>query len=249
MTSSRHKHILLVFVLLGAAALALAFGVDVTLEDRPGVRMALPAEIGAWRGRELRYCHNESCAKKELFLDELTGDKTKCPACGSPLHMMSKEEYDALAKDTQFIKSRYTNANDRVLSVAIVLTGRERESIHRPERCLTSQGFTMESRRTVDVPIPGREPLKVMVIDTARTWESPSGPTTYRGYYAYWFVGQNRETPYHLTRMFWLAWDRVMHSVAHKWAYISVSGPRDEEGAYLDEMREFIAGLHPSILL
>lgn len=249
MSPKPHKHIALIFVLLAVTALALAFGVDVTLEDRPGVRMELPAALGDWRGRELRYCHNEACAKKEFFLDELTGDRNRCPSCGGPLHMMSKEEYDALPKDTGFVKSRYTHPDERVLSVAIVLTGRERESIHRPERCLTAQGFSMESRRVVDVPIPGREPLKVMVISTARAWDTPSGPTVYRGYYAYWFVGQRRETPYHLTRMFWLAWDRVMHSVAHKWAYISVSGPRDEEGAYLDEMREFIARLHPSILL
>jgi len=249
MPSRTPKPILIVFALMILTALALAFGVDVTLVDRAGIRMELPPAIAGWSGRELRYCHRETCPKREFFLDELPGDRTTCPTCGGPLHNMSKEEYDALPKDTGFIKSRFESADGRTLFVAIVLTGRERESIHRPERCLTAQGFKLEAREVVDVPIEGREPLRVMVISTQRSWDTPTGPATYRGYYAYWFVGQERETPYHLERMFWLAWDRVLHSVAHKWAYISVSGTRDAEGAYLDEIREFIARLHPSIVL
>lgn len=249
MPSARHKPFAIVFALLALAALALAFGVDVTLVDQPGVRMALPDRIDEWQGRELRYCHNESCSKREFFLDELTGDRTLCPNCGKPLYMMSKEEYDALPKDTGFIKSRYLGPDKEQIFVAIVLSGRERESIHRPERCLTAQGFTMEKREIMEVPMEGRPPLRVMVVHTQRVWDSPRGPVTYRGYYAYWFVGQGRETPSDFARMFWLAWDRIIHSVAHKWAYISVSGTRDEAGAYRDEIRRFIARLHPAIVL
>jgi len=249
MPSARHKPLIVVFALLAVAALALAFGVDVTLVDQPGVRMELPERIEEWAGRELRYCHNEACAKREFFLDELGADSEHCPTCGQPLHNMSKEEYDALPKDTGFIKSRYLGPNDEQIFVAIVLSGRERESIHRPERCLTAQGFTMEKREIVEIPMEGRAPLRVMLIHTQRSWDTPKGPVSYRGYYAYWFVGQGRETPSDFARMFWLAWDRIVHSVAHKWAYISVSGTRDPDGAYLDELRRFIARLHPSIVL
>jgi len=37
--------------------------------------------------------------------------------------------------------------------------------------------------------------------------------------------------------------------VAHRWAYISVAGQRDEAGAYLDEIRDIVARLHREIVL
>ncbi len=246
----KHRHLALVLILLAATALALAFTVDVSLVDQPGVRMMLPAQLGEWRGRELRYCHGEH-EKREFFLDELPGDFTRCPTCGAPLHHMSKEEYDALPKDTEFIKSQYRHQADdqRPTFVTIVLTGRDRESIHRPERCLSGQGFSIASTQVLDVPIEGRKPLRVMVFNTIRPIMTPQGPGRIDGYYAYWFVGQHRETPYHLERMFWLAWDRVINSVAHRWAYISVAGQRDPEGKYLEEIREIVSRLHSEIVL
>jgi hypothetical protein len=245
----KRGHLALALILLAATAWALAYTVDVSLVDAPGVRMVLPAQLGPWRGRELRYCHNEQCEKREYFLDELFGEPSRCPSCGGPLHSMSKEEYDALPKDTEFIKSHYQGEGGRQVFVSIVLTGRDRESIHRPERCLTGQGFAIESARVIEVPIEGRRPLRLRLINTVRPVMTAEGPGRLEGYYAYWFVGQRRETPFHLSRMFWLAWDRVVHSVAHRWAYISVAGRRDGEGAYLDEIRDVVARLHSEIVL
>lgn len=230
-------------ILLGVTAWALHSFVDVSLEDQPGIRMALPTTLGGWTGHELRFCHNPEC-RKEFRLENLTNGDT-CPACASPLRTMTIEEYEALPKDTEFIKSIYESPTGETLYVSIVLTGRDRESIHRPERCLVGQGRTIRSRTVHEIPIPNRDPLGTMVFLNEMDLETPQGAIRHSSFFAYWFVGQGRETPDHYMRMFWLAWDRVVNSVAHRWAYISISGMRDPESdAHMDRLRDFIPRLH-----
>lgn len=233
-------------------ALALAFTVDVSLDDRPGVRMELPPAMdGGWVGDELRYSH-DSENPRQYRVSELDLPNSD-PVTGEKLFTMSLPEYDALPHDTEFIKSIYTNdAADQVF-VSIVLSGKERNSIHRPQRCLIGQGNKILNTDYMEIPLPGREPLKVCVLETMRAYQSATGERqVYYGYYAYWFVGQGRETASHYERMFWLAWDRVIHSIAHKWAYIAVAGTRgDDDGseAYKEEITNFIQKLYPYLLI
>lgn len=240
---------LVVIVLMVLASLALAFTVDVSLQDQPGVRLKLPDQLGDWKGNELRYCHNPKC-KKDLKLNDLTGDKTACPSCGEPLFTMSLEEFEALPKDTEFIKSLYSNTAGDEVYVAIVLSGKDQSSIHRPQRCLVGQGHEILDHQSLRAPLSDGGSVDLMVLKCIKTFQMEKGPYVYPSYYAYWFVGQNRETPYHLTRMFYLAWDRVVHSVAHKWAYVAISGHRDENSdAYKDRIKEFTSLLHKAIVL
>jgi hypothetical protein len=241
-------------VLIGlmiVTALALAFTVDVTLRDQPGIRMDLPAALdGGWAGDELRYSHNAE-NPKQYRVSELDIPNTD-PETGEKLFTMSLAEYDALPHDTKFVKSIYTNNVADQVFVSIVLSGKERNSIHRPQRCLVGQGNTIINTDYMKIPLDGREPLKVCVLQTLRNYRGPDGELrTYYGYYAYWFVGQHRETASHYERMFWLAWDRVVHSVGNKWAYIAVSGQRESENsnAYKQEIIEFTQRLYPHLLI
>ncbi len=243
------KAVLPVLVILGAASWALHAYVDVTLQDQPGVRMDLPTRLGGWTGHPLRFCHAKEC-RKEYRAEELPGDKTRCTACGGPLHTMTVEEYEQLPKDTEFIKSIYESAAGETVYVSIVLTGRDRESIHRPERCLVGQGHSILSRDVREFPLPGGDPMRVMVFLNEKKIETTQGAYGYLSYYAYWFVGQERETPDHYMRMFWLAWDRVVNSVAHRWAYISVSARREKDsGAYEKQLADFLPLLHNALVL
>jgi len=256
MEKSLFKPFLTVFVLMTLAVLALIFTVDVRMEDAPGVVMDLPDVLaGGWVGNELRYCHNSECYDNpphfgQYYLRDLEIPDV-CPDCGQELHKMSWAEYDALPKDTEFVKSVYTNADGGRVFTSIVLSGRERNSIHRPERCLKGQGNSIDKEYVLDVPLRGRKPLKVMVAELVRTYRGSDGKVKkYYSYYAYWFVGQDRETPRHLARMFWMGWDQVFRSVAHRWAYIAVSGDRDPEDdePYKNQIREFVALLYPHLL-
>ncbi len=241
-------------VLIGlmiVTALALAFTVNVELNDRPGISMDLPVSLeGGWVGDELRYSHDPEDPKQwqvsELELPNID------PATGEKLFNMSLVEYDVLPHDTRFVKSIYTNDVEEQVFVSIVLSGKERNSIHRPQRCLVGQGNTITSTKYLKVPLEGRDPLKLCILETVKNYRDAEGaPQAYHGYYAYWFVGQERETPSHYERMFWLAWDRVIHSVAHKWAYIAVSGQRNEDvpELYKEELTDFVQKLYPHLLI
>ena len=242
-------HLVLIGLIV-VTAFALAFTVDVTLSDQAGVSLVLPARIGGWVGDELRYSHDRDNPKQyrvsELDLPDID------PETGEKLFKMSYAEYEALPHDTEFIKSVYTNDVDGSAFVSIVLSGKERNSIHRPQRCLEGQGNTIMGAERFEVPLDGRKPLKVDILKTERRYRNKDGEMdTYYGYYAYWFVGQGRETPSHYERMFWLAWDRVIHSVAHRWAYIAVSGERGGEDSeeYKQGLIDFVQQLYPELLV
>ncbi|MBN2163751.1 MAG: exosortase-associated EpsI family protein [Pontiellaceae bacterium] len=253
MERSLFKPFLSIVIVMILSIFALAFTTGVELDFLPGVKMALPDEVGGWVGNELRFCHNaEACdrnyAHNGVYVSELDIPDI-CPDCGEMLYNMSRAESEQLPEDTEFLKSAYTNDAGTRIFTSVVLSGTARDSIHRPQRCLKGQGNTLDGEYTLDVPIEGREPLKVRVIKTSRIYQGPEGQVTYYGYYAYWFVGQDRETPYHLGRMFWLAWDRVVRSRANRWAYIAVSGTREETGNdYESDVIDFIESVYPYLL-
>ena len=245
------------FIVLGLmllTAVLLAFTVDVELQDKPGIRMELPPHFDNWVGNELRFCHNKQCyshskSQGSYYLRDLVIPDV-CPDCEEKLFTMSWAEYGVLPKDTEFVKSAYTNELNERIFVSIVLSGRERNSIHRPERCLKGQGHSIMKEYVLKVPFEGREPLDVMIAMLERPYRTKDGMKTYYSYYAYWFVGQDRETSSHYARMFWLGWDRIFHSRSHRWAYIAVSSERKAEGReYEKQIISFVEELYPRILL
>jgi hypothetical protein len=89
-----------------------------------------------------------------------------------------------------------------------------------------------------------------MMLENQREIRTPEGPKIFYGYYSYWFVGVGRETPSHWSRMFWLAWDRIVHSVAHQWAYVAISGTRSPgSDEHLEVLRNLVSELHGRIVL
>lgn len=253
MEKSLLKPFLTVVILMTVSVFALAFTVGVELDFVPGVKMELPEEVESWHGNQLKFCHNpEECAKDyrdaSFYVSELEIPDI-CPKCGSTLYNMARAEKEQLPEDTEFVKSAYTNNAGTRLFTSIVLSGTARDSIHRPQRCLKGQGNTLDGEYDLEVPIEGRDPLTVRVIKTSRTFRTEEGDKPYYSFYAYWFVGQDRETPSHYHRMFWLAWDRVVRSTANRWAYIAVQGEREAEGTeYEADIISFIQEMYPQIL-
>jgi hypothetical protein len=82
--------------------------------------------------------------------------------------------------------------------------------------CLVGQGNEILDSKVVEVPLEGRAPLKVMDLEILRKIRTRDGRlVTYPSYYAYWFVGKGRETPYHIQRMIWMAVDRIYFNVSN----------------------------------
>jgi hypothetical protein len=245
MNTQRLAAHLVVVALLALTMLALALTGDVRFVDDAGVRVALPDRLGAWTGDELRFCQNPAC-EHSGSVSEL-GGRSVCPRCGGALGPLSLVEKSLLPADTVAVKKQYADGRGGHVFVSIVLSGRERSSIHRPELCLVGPSSEIVGSGIVRVDVPGRRPLSVTVLDMLYRSPGQAAGTGAQSYFAYWFAGRNRETPRHLVRMFWMAVDRIVFNTAYPWAYIAVAGERDAAGNYRGEIREFVALLQPQI--
>lgn len=236
------------FVVMFAATLAMARYTDVRDTAKAGIVLELPDQWGSWIGKEIRYCQNPACAK--ALARESFDEGATCEACGAALSSGSLVEWSLLPADTQILKKIYEHPFHPPTLASIVLSGASRTSIHRPQICLVGEGREITGTQVIKVPIPGRKPLKVTILDMLTRQQDAQGRwTKYASYYAYWFVSPDHETPYHGERMFWMAYDRIFRGISHRWAYIAVSGVRAEES--LDHIRaasEFIAALQPGLM-
>ena len=250
METTSVKPYIIVIGLLILTSLALAFTVNVTSSDQAGIKVELPDLVGTWQGSELRFCQNPVCQK--VFLASQLENKDVCPNCGGKMGSMTLAEDDMLPPDTVVLKKIYNSPERDVIQASIVLSGRERASIHRPQMCLVGQGNEIVKEFVVSVPLEGREPLDVMVLETMTRRQLPDGSLFKQPrYYAYWFVGKGRETPYHVQRMIWMATDRIFRNVSHRWAYIAVAGNRSSENdqQYKEKITAFIHDLYPHMML
>jgi hypothetical protein len=135
----------------------------------------------------------------------------------------SQTELNLLPKDTQITRRYYDDGQGHQIECSIVLSGAEQASIHRPEGCLVGQGWTVVVEKEIPIPLLSGHPLTAEEITVERRQMDPSGGVVVlRGYYIYWFVGQNVTTPSEIKRVLLSNWDRVVHNRAHRWAYVSV---------------------------
>lgn len=238
----------LVLAALAAGTLALAFGTSVRYSNEAGVRMDLPAVVGDWHGTRLFFCQNPEC-QAPVEQTDLT-DAGKCPKCGGAVSPGSLSEWSLLPADTDIVKSIYRNSRGESIMVAMVIGGQSRTSIHRPQICLTGAGREIVGTKVIDIKTAHNPKLKATVLDLLWRQQSPQGGWNQQAsFYAYWFVGKNRETPYHLVRMFWMAYDRIVHGVTHRWAYIGVAGNRvPGYTQHLDFAASFIREFEPAIV-
>ncbi|HMO49544.1 MAG TPA: exosortase-associated EpsI family protein [Kiritimatiellia bacterium] len=245
-------HYLILIALLVATSIALAVTVETAGSDEAGIYPELPDLAGDWVGDEIRFCWNPR--HQAIYTASQLEDINVCPdpECGGELGGMTLIEKSMLPSDTVVVKKRYTHPDGRQIIATIVMSGKERASIHRPETCLVGHGSEIATSRLIQVPLEARGPLDVRILDMLRHVRIQGVPRSFGSYYAYWFVGKGRETASHHARMFWMAADRVLHNKSHRWAYIAISGDRpleDPEQAYEAEIKDFIAALYPQMVV
>ena len=241
---------LFVIAALAVAAWALVYKTGVATTDEAGIVLELPTRVGSWEGVELLFCTDRNCSRQ--YAATAVPDGAGCPHCGAPLNTMNWAERSMLPADTGLVRKFYSLPNGAVgVHATIVLSGNDRSSIHRPQVCMTAAGNEIVNSRLIQIPLEDRaEPLEVMVLEMTRSYQDAAGtPRAHHSYYAYWFVGKGRETASHLQRMFWMGYDRVVHGVSHRWAYIALSGPRDPANEnHLTAIATFASQLHPALL-
>jgi EpsI family protein len=134
---------------------------------------------------------------------------------------VTQKEIDALAKDTQFARKVYTSPDGDQIFVSIILSGDDMTtSIHRPERCLPAQGWSLLKTSQRTVTMPNSVPLRTTRLSSVREMTAKNNQRfllpnlTY-----YWFVGYNQTTPSHFTRTMFDLRDRILR----RWAYVTVA--------------------------
>lgn len=147
----------------------------------------------------------ELCEAPEERLGELPGYVSE------PVPVGEAEQY-TLPKDTLFDKRLYTAADGHWFLVSLVIGGRSKSSIHRPEMCLPTQGFQMMDPRTRSV-----DGIDWRLVTLARKEALPLG-------FAYTFYNQEGfRTASHVRRIFQDVWDRSIRGRIDRWAMVTVN--------------------------
>jgi hypothetical protein len=178
----------------------------------------------------------------------------------------SAEELAILAADTSFSKAYCLRPREGEVDLAsgmavpdridlsVVLSGHDlNNSIHRPERCMPSQGHVIGSSSNVDVVMPnGREfrAKRLLSVQSIPTNEAKTEFVSFNCVTYYFFVGHDMITQDHLKRTLIDMKDRLMYGMDQRWAYVSASMwygkvPWIDEQISIDEadkkLRKFIA--------
>ena len=174
---------------------------------------------------------------------------------------ISDREIEVLGKDTEFSRKVYTNGRGDQIQVSIVLSGQDMNtSIHRPERCLPAQGWTISDKRTVPVAVPGFGVVPATRLHNLRNVSQDEKSLTIYNLSYYWFAGHTDVTGSHLDRTLIDIRDRVVHGYNQRWAYITVSqditknrtkfGRSEEETSRMieDFIRHLVPVLHKESL-
>lgn len=137
---------------------------------------------------------------------------------------VSEREIAILGADTEFARKNYTNGRGDEIQVSIVLSGQDmNNSIHRPERCLPAQGWTISDKHTVVVPVEGLGTVPTTCLNNVRNITREDKPIAIHNVSYYWFAGHTDLTHSHYERAVLDIRDRIIHGYNQRWAYITVS--------------------------
>ncbi len=188
------------------------------------------------------FCQNEHCAHV-VETESPFAKPEACPSCGAPMAAVSLGELTILPSDTGFRKCHYYDAMGDVYRVTVVINGKSRQSIHRPEVCLPSQGFSLENGRVVEFRLDNGKTLPMHCFDLRRR-EAVSSLRMGQGYF---FVSGHNLVASHLSRMLISIRDRAFGNRITRWAMVTLfceeplaSTPEREKAvaAFLSQLNE-----------
>jgi hypothetical protein len=193
------------------------------------------------------FCQNEHCGNV-VETDSPFEKPQACPSCGSPMAYVSVGELTVLPSDTGFRKCHYYDALGDVYRVTVVINGKSRQSIHRPEVCLPAQGFSLENGHVVEFHLDNGSLLPMRCVDLRRR-DSASSLRMGQGYY---FVSRHNLVASHLSRMLISIRDRAFRNRITRWAMVTLfceeplaSTPEREKAvaAFLSQLNEALIKL------
>ena len=156
---------------------------------------------------------------------------------------MGEMERKWLPIDTTYLKKTYREAglsdnlaNYRALHATLIVAGSDSRSLHRPQVCLTAQGWGIGKREVVSLQTKGG-PLQVMNFHLDRLLRNEDGSLRrdekgqeirQRAYYCYWWVGPKDSTPYDEQKVWLSVRNSIIAGRNERWAYPSAMVYVDE---------------------
>ena len=139
---------------------------------------------------------------------------------GQPAEVTAAER-EILPPDTGFSRRTYVALGHPAQQVflSIVLSGRDRTSIHRPELCLVGQGWTIERGRVGQFAEGGWR-FPATILQVRREVMTAQGRRVLPQVVAYWFVSSDTIVATNGARLLHDAWNRLRHLRADRWAYV-----------------------------
>ncbi len=162
-----------------------------------------------------------------------------------------------LPKDTSYGQRRYQNPEGFELLMNVVLMGADRTSLHKPQFCLSGQGWNIDAAQSAETSIhidrPASYDLPVIRLNMSKDLNVRGQTMNASGIYVYWYVadGMVSATTSGYQRMWWMARDLLRTGVLQRWAYVTcfaVCPPGQEDATYA-RMKTFIANAAPEFLI
>lgn len=145
----------------------------------------------------------------------------------------AEAEVKGLPKDTIIDKRIYHAPDGNWHLVTMVIGGKSKGSIHRPELCLSGQGFLMTSPRNTEA---GGVRWRLITLQNAHGAADQG--------FAYTFFNQaGFYTPSHTGRIFRDVWDRSFFNRIDRWVMVTVNSSSDDSdgrGKFLEKLSEAI---------
>ncbi len=152
---------------------------------------------------------------------------------------VSELETAILAADTRFSKAICLRPREGEVDLAtgmsipdrvdlsIVLSGHDlNNSIHRPERCMPSQGHVIGSSSNVVIDLSHGQEItarRLLSVQSLPTNKEHTEFVSFNCVTYYFFVGHNTITHDHIERTLVDIKDRLLHGMDQHWAYVSAS--------------------------
>jgi hypothetical protein len=161
--------------------------------------------------------------------------------------------FKGLPADTSFGHRRYRAPDGFGLDLRVVLMGYDRTSLHKPQFCLTCQGWQID--QTIETTIAMDRPVKydLPVIELIATRTENGQRTAERAIFVYWYVADDglSGSAVGLGRMWQIAEKMIRTGTLQRWAYVSCftfCAPGREDATF-DRIKQFLAASVPEFQL
>jgi hypothetical protein len=159
-----------------------------------------------------------------------------------------------LPKDTSFGQRRYKAPDGFWMDLRVVLMGRDRTSMHKPQLCLTGQGFHIDDAASAETRVRVQRPYEydLPVVElVAHSVDKQNQPCS--GVYVYWYVADDAvsASTSGMQRMYLMATKLLRTGILQRWAYVScfATCAPGEEAATFNRIKSFIAAAVPEFQL